>query len=109
MAFVTRQLALATCLLAVLSGQVARADAPLVTLEASGAVALTEPQSDRFGFGGAAALSAYYALAPYALIGGKLRAGFLSDGAAPANMALKDPGVGTLETVTALIRLRPFG
>jgi outer membrane protein OmpA-like peptidoglycan-associated protein len=105
---VSRHIALATCLLAVFFGQVARADAPLVTLEASGAVALTAPQSDTFNVGGAAALSGYFALAPFALIGAKLRAGFLSDGTAPANAALKDPGVGTLETATALLRLRPF-
>jgi outer membrane protein OmpA-like peptidoglycan-associated protein len=105
---VHRQLALATCLLAAFSGQVVRADAPLVTLEASGAVALTAPQSDTFGIGAAAAVSGYYALAPFALIGVKLRAGFLTDGATPTNAALKDPSVGTLETATALIRLRPF-
>lgn len=109
MAFVSRQIALATCLLAAFSGEVARADAPLVTLEASGAVALSAPQSDRFGLGGAVAVSGYYALAPFALIGAKLRAGFLSDGAAPTNPALEDPGLGTLETATALLRLRPFG
>jgi outer membrane protein OmpA-like peptidoglycan-associated protein len=109
MVSVSRQIALATCLLALVFGRVARADAPLVTLEGSGAVALTAPQSDRFGFGGALAVSGYYALAPFALIGAKLRAGFLSDGATPTNAALEDPGIGTLETATALLRLRPFG
>jgi outer membrane protein OmpA-like peptidoglycan-associated protein len=109
MASFSRQLALATCLLAACFQQAARADAPLVTLEASGAVALTSPQSDRFGLGASAAVSGYYALAPFALVGAKLRAGFLTDGPAPSDPGLKDPGVGTLETATALLRLRPFG
>ncbi len=70
---------------------------------------LTAPQSDRFGLGASGAVGAYYALAPWVLIGAKLRAGFLSDGDAPTDAGLVDPGVGTLETATLMLRLRPFG
>lgn len=95
--------------LALLAPAHVRADVPLITVEASGAAPLSSPQSDRFGAGGAAAVSGYLALAPWLLAGVKLRAGFLSNGDAPANVALADPGVGTFETASALLRLRPFG
>jgi hypothetical protein len=94
--------------LAAPAAPIARADVPLITLEASGAAPLTAPQSDEFGLGGAAAVSGYYAIAPWLLAGVKLRAAFLSDGDAPSNVALADPGVGTLETAGVMLRVRPF-
>jgi outer membrane protein OmpA-like peptidoglycan-associated protein len=90
-----------------LGASAVRADAPLVTLEAAGAMPLTAPQSDRFGLGASGAVGAYYGLAPWVLVGAKLRAGFLSDGDAPSDRGLVDPGVGTLETATLMLRLRP--
>jgi outer membrane protein OmpA-like peptidoglycan-associated protein len=84
-----------------------RAEAPLVTIEASGAVPLTAPQSKLFGPGGAVSAAAYYRLAPFALIGAKLRAGLLSNGSAPAAGQV-DPGLGSFEMLHAMLRLRPL-
>jgi outer membrane protein OmpA-like peptidoglycan-associated protein len=86
----------------------AAADAPLVTVEASAGKALTAPQSDRFGFGGALAVAAYGRVAPWLLLGAKLRAGALMDGDPPSESALVDPGVGTFQTLSGMLRLRPF-
>src|SRR5438552_2416177 len=95
-------------LLAVLSAcPRARADSPLLTLEGSGGKALTAPQSDRFGFGGAAAVAGYYRMEPWLLGGLRLRAGALAQGAAPSAPGLARPGTGTFETLSAVLRLRP--
>lgn len=84
------------------------ASGPLVTLEASGGMALSAPQADRFGPGGAAAVSGYYAVAPFLLAGAKLRAGLLSNGDAPADPGQLDPGTGTFQTLAGVLRVRPF-
>src|SRR4051812_13396680 len=95
-------------LLALATAPQVHAEAPLVTLEASTGKAVTTPQSDRFGFGVALAVAAYGRVAPWLLLGGKLRAGALANGDAPSNPALVDPGTGTFESLSGLLRLRPF-
>ncbi|HEX2675035.1 MAG TPA: OmpA family protein [Polyangiales bacterium] len=95
-------------LVLVLAALPARAEPLLVSLEGAGAVALTAPQSDRFGPGVALAASLYYPLSPAFLLGGRLRAGFLANGDPPAQAGLVDPGVGTLESASLLLRVRPL-
>lgn len=85
-----------------------RAQSALVTVEGAGAVPLGAPQSDRFGFGAAASVGAYVRLAPFILLGARLRGGFLSDGAAPRDPQLADPGVGSFESLAAMVRFRPM-
>lgn len=81
---------------------------PLVTLEASGAVAVTAPQSKLWRPGAAVSAAAYFRVAPWVLLGGKLRAGLLTDGDAPTDPGRVNPGVGTFETLAAMVRLRPL-
>jgi outer membrane protein OmpA-like peptidoglycan-associated protein len=95
-------------LLGWLSAPVA-AQSVLVSVEGSAALPLTAPQSDHFGPGGAVAAAVFVPVLPWAQLGGRLRAGMLADGEAPADPGLLDPGVGTLETAEAVLRLRPFG
>jgi outer membrane protein OmpA-like peptidoglycan-associated protein len=83
------------------------AEPVLVNLEASAAVPLTEPQSDRFGPGGMLAGGFMYPLFPPLLLGGRLRLGLLLDGEPPADN-LYDPGTGGLATLCGTLRLRPF-
>jgi outer membrane protein OmpA-like peptidoglycan-associated protein len=91
----------------VLTGH-ARADGALLTLEASAGKAVTAPQNDRFGFGGAGSIAGFYRLAPWVLVGARLRAGALANGEPPSDPGQVDPGTGTFEMVSALLRLRPF-
>ena len=84
------------------------AQSALVTVEGAGAVPLGAPQSDRFGFGAAATVGGYIRLAPFILLGARLRGGLLSDGAAPRDPGLNDPGVGSFETLSAMVRVRPL-
>ncbi|HMI91320.1 MAG TPA: OmpA family protein, partial [Polyangiales bacterium] len=86
----------------------ARAQGALLTVEAAGGAPVGEPQSDRFGVGGAVSAGAHLGVAPWLLIGVRLRAGMLSNGPAPADATLADPGSGSFETLSVLLRLRPF-
>jgi len=86
----------------------ATAQSALFTVEGAGAVPVGAPQSDRFGFGAAASVGAYLRLAPFILLGARLRGGLLSDGAAPRDPSLIDPGVGSFETLAAMVRVRPL-
>ena len=88
---------------------VARAEPVLVSIEVQGAVALTEPQADLFGFGGSVALGLRYPLAAALQIGVELRGGLLSDSDEPAELGLEDPGMGSFELGMLMLRLRPFG
>jgi outer membrane protein OmpA-like peptidoglycan-associated protein len=102
-----RSFAAAVLAVLVLAGH-ARADGALLTLEASAGKAVTAPQNDRFGFGGAASVAGFYRLAPWALVGARLRAGALANGDAPSDPGQVDPGTGTFEMLSALLRFRPF-
>jgi outer membrane protein OmpA-like peptidoglycan-associated protein len=86
----------------------ASAEPVLVSLEGAGGVALSSPQINRFGPGVFGAVGVAYPLLPQLLIGGRLRAGFLADGAAPPDPGVQDPGLGTLESLTLSLRFRPL-
>ncbi len=80
----------------------------VVTVEAPVAIPLSEPLRDRFGLGTMPALSAAVPVGPWTLLGLRLRGGFLANGPAPTNPAIKDPGTGGLVALTALARFRPL-
>ena len=101
-------LVIGATLCVVASTQRARAQGVLFTVEANGAAPVGAPQSDRFGVGGTASVALHAGVAPWLLIGAKLRGGLLSNGPAPADELIADPGTGSFETLSALLRVRPF-
>ena len=72
---------------------VTRADGPVVTLEGTAALPVTEPQSKLFGPGGSLAVGVLYPLAPQFLVGGRVRAAGLLDGDAPEDPGRVDPDI----------------
>ncbi|MCB9632366.1 MAG: OmpA family protein [Sandaracinus sp.] len=87
----------------------AHADEPwLLTLELDGAVPLSRPQRDWFRPGGAGAVTLWRFVHPAVGLGLRVRGGWLSDGPAPRDLGLKDPGVGGLGTLGAMLRWRPI-
>lgn len=98
-------------LLAVLlcSADRAHAEPLLLSVEAHAALPLTAPQSDLFGPGGSIAAALHYPITPMLLLGVRLRAGLLSNGDAPTQPGVDDPGLGSFELLTLHLRLRPFG
>ena len=67
---------------------------------------ITNPQRDRFGFGGSLALGVQRPVLPWLSLLAHLRtAGFL-DGDKPENPGVKDPGFGTLNVATLGLLLR---
>lgn len=85
-----------------------RAEPVLVSVEGQAAFAVTSPQSDWFGPGGAVAVAAQYPLAPLLLLGARLRGGLLTDGDAPQVAGVRDPGWGSFQLLSLSLRLRPF-
>ncbi len=101
-----------TCIVAlsgvVLATMPASADpAWMWSVEAPAAVPLSEPQTDRFDPGALPALGVYRALGNRLLLGGRLRAGVLTNGQ-PPDMELADPGLGGLGSAVVSLRLRPL-
>jgi outer membrane protein OmpA-like peptidoglycan-associated protein len=80
----------------------------VVTVEAPVAIPISAPLRDRFGLGAMPALSAAIPVGQWTLVGLRLRGGFLSNGPAPSNPAIKDPGTGGLAVLAALARFRPL-
>jgi outer membrane protein OmpA-like peptidoglycan-associated protein len=70
--------------------------------EAGASKALSEPQSSAFGPGASVVVSGYRSVAPFALLGLRLRAGGFAGGSRP------DSGMGGLYALTAAARLSPF-
>ena len=69
------------------------------------AVPLSAAQRDRFGAGAMPSVGVYRSLAPWALVGARLRLGFLSDGPAPPS-GMSDPGAGGFGSVSLAMRFR---
>jgi peptidoglycan-associated lipoprotein len=69
------------------------------------AVPLSAAQRDRFGAGGMPSVGVYRSLAPWALVGARLRVGFLSDGPPPPS-GMSDPGAGGFGSVSLAMRFR---
>ena len=97
---------LSTCLIA--APLRAHAQGALITAEAAGGAPITAPQSERFGVGGALSVGGYLGIVPWVLVGVRARAGMLANGAPPRDAALIDPGAGSFETLSLMLRLRPF-
>ncbi len=94
---------------AILAPDTARADDPwLLGLEADAAIPMLSPTWDRFQPGAAASASLFFAPTDALAFGVRLRAGFLTDGPAPDDATLADPGVGDLYTGGLALRLRPL-
>jgi len=80
----------------------------VVNVEAPVAIPFSEPLRDRFGLGTMPAISASLPVGRWTLLGLRLRGGFLSNGPAPADRTIKDPGMGGLAVLSALARFRPL-
>lgn len=94
------------CVLCVFAALPAWADERwIASAEAPVAVPVSAAQRDRFGVGGMPALAVYRSLAPWILVGGRLRAGVLSDGPPPP-AATSDPGLGGFGSLSLAMRLR---
>mgnify|MGYP001209772804 CR=1 FL=1 len=106
-----QRLTLAGLTLALVAGLVgpttAQADETwLLTLEPAFTTPLTDPQNDQYGPGGSLAIGAYRSLAPWVLIGARLRGSIFDSGAAPENPLFKDQPAGGLYTLSAALRFR---
>ncbi len=86
----------------------ARAEPMLLNAEGSAALAITSPQSDVFGAGGAVSVGLLEPLWPALLVGGRLRLGLLTEGDPPENQDWFDPGTGGLGTLFGVVRVRPL-
>jgi len=71
-------------------------------------VPLGQPQRDLFGPGLGAALTVERSVAPWLAAGVRARGLFLFDGPPPVQSGLADPGMGTLATLTGVLRWRPI-
>jgi outer membrane protein OmpA-like peptidoglycan-associated protein len=80
----------------------------VVTVEAPVAIPMSTPLRDRFGLGTMPSLSASIPVGSWTLLGLRLRGGFLLNGPAPSNPAIKDPGTGGLAVLAAVARFRPL-
>jgi outer membrane protein OmpA-like peptidoglycan-associated protein len=91
-----------------LAPSTSHAEPLVVSVEAQAALAITAPQSDWFGPGGALAIAAHYPLSPLFFVGARLRAGLLTGGDPPELPGVRDPGWGSFELLSLTLRLRPF-
>jgi outer membrane protein OmpA-like peptidoglycan-associated protein len=80
----------------------------VVTVDVPVALPMSEPLKDRFGLGTMPSLSAALPVGSWFLAGLRLRGGFLSDGPAPSDPSIQDPGKGGLAALSAVVRLRPL-
>ena len=86
-----------------------RAQGAFVTLEVSGAKALTAPQRQEYGLGGAAALALLFPVVPQIAAGIRARGLTLTDAGSTAQTGRMEYGRGTLYLGELVLRLRPFG
>jgi outer membrane protein OmpA-like peptidoglycan-associated protein len=80
----------------------------VVTGDVPVAIPLDQHLSDRFGIGAMPSISAAVPVGNWTLLGLRLRGGFLSNGPAPKDPSIKDPGTGGLGALMALARFRPI-
>lgn len=80
----------------------------VVGLEAPLAIPLSEPVRDRFGMGAMPSLSAAYPVGRWTLLGLRLRGGLLTNGSAPSDPSIHDPGMGSLLSLSGVVRFRPL-
>jgi outer membrane protein OmpA-like peptidoglycan-associated protein len=70
---------------------------------------VTTPATDRYYPGAGLSAAVLFAPYPFLLPSLRLRAAWFGDGPPPTDNRLADPGVGSLYTLTAGVRLRPEG
>jgi outer membrane protein OmpA-like peptidoglycan-associated protein len=80
----------------------------VVTGDVPVAIPLNQHLRDRFGIGAMPSISAAVPVGKWTLLGLRLRGGFLSNGPAPKDPSIKDPGTGGLGALMALARFRPL-
>ena len=80
----------------------------VVDVEAPLAIPLNEPLRDRFSLGVMPSLSAAYPLGKWTLVGLRLRGGILTNGSAPSDPSIRDPGMGGLVSLSGVVRFRPL-
>ena len=80
----------------------------VVTGDLPVAIPLNQHLRDRFGIGAMPSISAAIPVGNWTLLGLRLRGGFLSNGPAPSDSSIKDPGTGGLGALMALARFRPL-
>jgi len=80
----------------------------VVTVDVPLAMPVSSPLKDWFGLGTMPSLSVAAPVKPWMLLGLRLRAGFLSNGPAPSDRTMKDPGAGGLGALFVTARLRPL-
>lgn len=103
-------LAAALCALSLAPSIAAAQQSPvMVEIEGDFAMPLTAPARDRFQPGGGGAIGALFAGLPFILGSVRVTGIVLGDGPAPVDTRFADPGVGTLYTLTAGMRLRTDG
>lgn len=86
----------------------ARAEPWLLSLEGQGVLPLGEPAASTFGPGVSGAVALHRGLAPWLLVGARLRGVLLFDGDPPAGPGRADPALGGVGLLTAGVRLRPI-
>ena len=100
-------LALAILAATALPASSARADETwLLTLDPAFTTPLSNPQRSQYGPGGSLGIGGYRSLAPWVLIGLRLRGSVFSSGEPPTNPLFEDQPAGGLYTVSAALRFR---
>jgi outer membrane protein OmpA-like peptidoglycan-associated protein len=85
----------------------AHADEPwLLDLEGTVGAPITAPQNDWYGVGGSLAAGISRPLAPWVLLDARLRGALFADGETPTVPGVKDPGVGSLTSLTFGVTFR---
>jgi outer membrane protein OmpA-like peptidoglycan-associated protein len=79
-----------------------------VTVDVPVAIPISSPLKDRFGIGAMPSLAAAVPVETWLQVGLRLRCGFLSNGPAPKDPGMKDPGTGGLTALLVNARLRPL-
>ena len=79
----------------------------LIIAEAPAAMAVSDPHRDWFGGGVLPSAAVYRSIAPWLLLGGRLRTGILMEGDSPAE-PLMEKAAGGLASSTLALRTRPL-
>jgi outer membrane protein OmpA-like peptidoglycan-associated protein len=80
----------------------------LVSVDGALQLPLVAPTRERFGPGPRVSVGVFRALGEAFLLGARLGGGFLTDGPAPSDPRVVDPGVGDLYDLSIAARLRPL-
>lgn len=103
----TRRAVLLAVLLVAFSTSSVDADEPwMLSLEADAMVPLRAPQRDWFRPGGAGSVTLLRSIGARVAFGLRARGGWLTDGPAPSDSTLANPGTGGLGTLELLVRPR---